>query len=151
MAQHRPRAAIATLWELLEQLDADLQRFIVDLAGGWAAKQLRAASRAARALVNSRVERVRLSAADLVDLPLRLHERFPLLARLRLAPGADGGLGPHAFADFAVAELAPLTTLVELDLSACTSLGGAAAAEALRDCCPQLEGLDLGKTGAGPS
>jgi hypothetical protein len=149
MAQHRPRAAIAPLWELLEQLDADLQRAIVDLAGGWAAKQLRAASRAARALVNSRVERVRLSAADLVHLPLRLHERFPRLASLELAPGADGGPEPEAFADFAAAELAPLTTLLGLDLSACESLGDTAAAEALRDCCPQLWELDLEGTGAG--
>jgi hypothetical protein len=59
------------LWELLERLDAELQRAILDLAGWQAAKRLRGASRAARALVNSRVERVRLPADDLITLPLR--------------------------------------------------------------------------------
>jgi hypothetical protein len=96
-----PVAATPPLWELLEQLDAELQRAILGLAGSPAAKHLRGASRAARALVNSLVDRIRLSADDLAVLPLRLHERFPRLARLALAPGADGGLGPDTFVDFA--------------------------------------------------
>jgi hypothetical protein len=134
------------LWELLDQLDAELQRAILDLAGALAAKRLRGASRAARAMVNSVVESVCLSADDLVTLPLRLHERFPRLARLALAPGAVGGLAPDTFAAFSTAELAPLSSLVELDLAACKSLG-TAAAMALRDCCPQLRALDLAGTG----
>jgi hypothetical protein len=147
MARRRPRAATPTLWELLEQLDAELQRAILDLAGEQAAKRLRGASRAARALVNSVVERVRLSADDPAALPLRLHQRFPRLTRLELAPGADGGLAPDAFADFAVAELARLTSLVELDISAHKSLGTAAAV-VLQECCPQLHWLNLDGTGA---
>jgi hypothetical protein len=143
-----PRAATPPLWELLEQLEAELQSAILDLAGARALQRLRGACRAARALVNSRVRRVRLSADDLATLPLRLHERFPRLARLALAPGADGGPEPDTFADFAVGELARLSSLVELDLSAHMSLGTAAAV-ALRDCCPQLQSLDLGGTGAG--
>jgi hypothetical protein len=148
MAERRPRAATPPLWELLERLDAELQGFILDLAGSLAAKRLRGASRAARALVNSAVERICLSADDLVTLPLRLHERFPRLARLELAPGADGGLSSDTFADFAAAELARLSSLVELDLRAHMSLG-TAAAMALRDCCPQLRALNLNGTGAG--
>jgi hypothetical protein len=139
-------AATPPLSELLDQLDAELQRAILDLAGWQAAKRLRGASRAARALVNSRVESVCLSADDLITLPLRLHERFPRLARLGLAPGADGCLGPDAFAAFAAAELAPLSSLVALDLAACKSLG-TAAAMALRECCPQLQTLNLDGTG----
>jgi hypothetical protein len=142
-----PRAAIKPLWELLEQLDAELQGFILDLAGGRAVKRLHGASRAARALVNSVVERVRLSAHDVATLHLRLHERFPRLARLELAPGADGVLNSDAFADFAVAELARLSTLVALNISASKSLGTAAAV-VVRDCCPQLQRLDLPQTGA---
>ncbi len=137
-----PRAA--TIWELLEQLDAELQWAILDLAGALAAKHLRGASREARALVNSRVERIRLPADALATLPLRLHARFPRLARLELAPGA---LNSDAFADFAVAELARLSLLVELHLRHCGSLGTAAAV-VLRDCCPQLQALDLAGTGA---
>jgi hypothetical protein len=150
MAERRPRAQATPLWELLDRLDVELQRAILDLAGARAAKRLRGASRAARTLVNSRVERIRLSAGDVATLPLRLHERFPRLARLGLARGADGGLAPDTFADFAMAELAPLSSLVELDLRACKSLGTAAAV-ALRDCCPQLQRLNLGSTGAGGS
>jgi hypothetical protein len=143
-----PRAATPRLWELLERLDAELQSSILDLAGEQDVKRLRGASRAARALVNSVVESVRLSADDLVTLTLRLHERFPRLARLGLAPGAEGALTSNAFADFAVAELARLSSLVGLDLPAHKSLGTAAAV-ALRDCCPQLRELDLAGTGAG--
>ncbi len=143
-----PRAPTPPLWQLLEQLEAELQSAILDLAGARALQRLRAACRAARALVNSRVERARLSADDLATLPLRLRERFPRLARLELAPGADGAPEPDTFADFAVGELARLASLVELDLSAYKSLGTAAAV-ALRDCCPQLQALDLGATGAG--
>jgi hypothetical protein len=140
--------AAPLLWELLEQLEAELQSDILDLAGARALQRLRAACRAARALVNSRVRRVRLSADDVATLTLRLHERYPRLARLELARGADGGLSPDTFADFAVGELARLSSLVELDLSAHKSLGTAAAV-ALRDCCPQLQALDLAGTGAG--
>jgi hypothetical protein len=142
-----PRAPTPPLWQLLEQLEAELQSDILDLAGARALQRLRGASRAARALVNSVVESVRLSADDLATLTPRLHERFPRLARLELAPGADGAPEPDAFADFAVGELARLSSLVGLDLSAHKSLG-TAAAEALRDCCPQLQALDLGYTGA---
>jgi hypothetical protein len=148
MAPRRPRAAATPLWEFLERLDAELQRAILDLAGWQAAKHLRGASRAARALVNSLVERIRLSADDLATLPLRLHERFPRLARLELAPGAYGALSADTFVDFALAELARLSSLAELDLRPHKSLGTAAAA-ALRDCCPQLQRLNLTGTGAG--
>jgi hypothetical protein len=143
-----PVAAAAPLWELLERLDAELQRAILGLAGERAVKRLRGACRAARVLVNSLVERIRLSADDLVTLPLRLHERFPRLARLGLARGADGALSADTFAEFAAAELAPLSTLAELHLAAHKSLGTAAAV-VLRDCCPQLQALDLTRTGAG--
>ena len=142
-----PRAATPPLWQLLEQLDAELLWAILELIGARAVVHVRGASRAARALMNGVVESIRLSADDLATLPLRLHERFPRLARLELAPGADGGPEPDTFADFAVAELARLSSLVGLNLGGCESLG-TAAAEALRDCCPQLQSLDLGGTGA---
>jgi hypothetical protein len=144
MAERRPRAATTPLWDLLERLDAELQWAILDLAGAPAAKHLRGACRAARALVNSVEECIRLSADDLATLPLRLHARFPRLTHLELAPGADS----DAFADFAVAELARLSSLVALRLRDCGSLGTAAAV-VVRDCCPQLQLLDLGGTGAG--
>jgi hypothetical protein len=143
-----PGAETIPLLELFQQLDPKLLRAILDLAGARAAKRLRRASRAARALVNSAVEVVRLSVDDLFTLTLRLHERFPRLARLELAPGADGALSSDAFAAFAAAELAPLSSLVELDLRAHTSLG-TAAAMALQICCPQLRTLDLDGAGAG--
>jgi hypothetical protein len=79
-------------------------------------------------------------------LPLRLHERFPRLARLELVRG-DVNIGPDAFADFGVAELARLSTLVELELMDIKSLG-TRAAMALRECCPQLQALNLYRTGA---
>jgi hypothetical protein len=150
MAERQPRAPTPPLWELLERLDAEMQSAILDLVGARAAQRLRGASRAARALVNSVVEAVSLSADDLATLPLRLHERFPRLECLELAPGAHGGLSPDTFADFAVAELARLSSLVGLYLRAHKSLG-TAAAEGMRDCCPQLQVLDLGGTGAGAS
>jgi hypothetical protein len=148
MAQ-RPAPSTALLWQLFEQLDDELQRTILELIGGPAARSLRRAFRAGRALANSRVERIRLPAAEIGSLPLRLHERFPRLARLELVQG-DVNIGPDAFADFAVAELARLASLVELALRGYKSLG-TGAAMALRECCPQLQALDLHGTGAGSS
>jgi hypothetical protein len=130
--------------EIFEQLDADLQSAILELLCDPARKSLRAACRAARALVNSRVERIRLFADEICDLPLRLHQRFPRLEHLDLV--TDGELTSLAFTDFAAAELAPLSTLVKLDLKGWRDLGTAAAI-ALRDCCPQLDGVNLEGTG----
>jgi hypothetical protein len=132
------------LQELFEQLDADLQSAILELLCDPARKSLRAACRAARALVNSRVARITLFDDDICDLPLRLHERFPRLEYLDMV--TDGELTSDAFTDFALAELAPLSTLVKLDLKGWRDLG-TAAASALRDCCPQLDGLQLEGTG----
>jgi hypothetical protein len=134
------------LWVLLEQLDAELQLAILELVGAAGAKSLRRASRAARALANSRVERILLPVDDVLELPLRLRERFPRLQRLELEEDPDGMLTDSAFADFAVTELAHLPSLVELGLSGCKSLGTAAAL-ALRDYSPQLEQLHLEDTG----
>jgi hypothetical protein len=146
MAPRTARPATKSLWQLLEQLDSELQRAVRELVGAAGAKSLRRASRAARALANSRVERIKLSVDDVLGLSLRLHDRFPRLQRLALEADPDGALNSDAFADFAVTELAHLPSLVGLDLRGCRSLGTAAAL-ALRDYSPQLEKLNLKDTG----
>jgi hypothetical protein len=149
MSEHGPRSSGRggqPLWALLEQLDAELQRAILELIGAAGAKSLRRASRAARALANSRVESVKLSVDDALVLPLRLRERFPRLQRLELQADPDGALTDSAFVDFAATELAHLPSLVELDLRGCASLGTAAAL-VLFHYSPQLEELDLEDTG----
>jgi nucleotide-binding universal stress UspA family protein len=146
MAPRTARLAAQPLWQLIERLDAEMQQVILELVGAAGAKSLRRASRWARALANGRVKRITLSVDDVHDLPLRLRERFPRLQRLELQADPDGALTETAFADFAVTELAHLPSLVELDLHGCKSLSTAAAL-ALRDYSPQLEGLDLKDTG----
>ena len=149
MPEHGPRSSGRggqPLWALLEQLDAELQRAILELIGAAGAKSLRRASRAARALANSRVESVKLSVYDALVLPLRLRERFPRLQRLELEKDPDGALTDSAFVDFAATELAHLPSLVELDLRGCASLDTAAAL-ALFHYSPQLQKLDLEGTG----
>jgi hypothetical protein len=133
-------------WELFEQLGAELQLAILELICEAGAKSLRGACRAARSLVNSRVERVWLGLEDLRRIPLGLRGRFPRLQRLELDTDRDGALSSDAFADFAAAELQSLP-LIELDLRGCKGLG-TAAAMILERCCPQLEQLDLDDTGA---
>jgi hypothetical protein len=147
MAKRAARAAAQPLWQLFEQLDAELQHAVLELIGAAGVKSLRLASRAARALANSRVEGITLSVDDVLGLPLRLRERFPRLQRLELRADPGGALpDPNSFADFAVTELAHLSSLVGLDLSGCKSLGTAAAL-ALREYSPQLEELHLKDTG----
>jgi hypothetical protein len=107
---------------------------------------LRLACSSARALVNSRVAGIELLAGELIGRPLRLHERFPRLEVLQLLDAPDGALTDSAFADFAVAELARLASMTELDLRYCKSLGTAAVGF-LHQCCPQLQGLNLAGTG----
>jgi hypothetical protein len=148
MAQPPPAPPpIKTAWELFEQLGAELQLAILELIGTAGAESLRRACRAARALVNSRVERICLGVDDLSRAPLSLHARFPRLQRLELETDADGALSSDAFAEFAMAELQSLSSLIELDLRGCKALG-TAAAMALERCCPQLQDLDLKDTGA---
>ena len=137
-------AAQPPLWQLIEQLDAELQHAVLELIGAAGIQILRLAFRAARTLANGRVERIRLHAEDLCNLHLRA--RFPRLQRLELAPGPDGDPRDAAFADFAAAELAHL---YELDLTDCQYLGAASVAAVLR-CCPQLRRLELEGTG-GPA
>ena len=146
MAPRTARPATRPLWELLEQLDAELQQAILELVGAADAKSLRRASRAARALANSRVERITLPVDDVLGLPLRLRERFPRLQRLELQADPGGAMNSDAFVAFAVAELAHLPSLVKLDLRGCKALDTAAAL-ALREYSPQLEELDLKDTG----
>jgi hypothetical protein len=136
-----------TAWELFKQLGAELQLAILALIGAAGVQSLRRACVAARALVNSRVERICLGVDDLSRAPLALYARFPRLQRLELDNDPDGALSSDAFVDFAVAELQSLSSLIELDLSGCKALG-TAAAMALERCCPQLQDLDLKDTGA---
>jgi hypothetical protein len=107
---------------------------------------LRLACTSTRALLNSRVARTALPANELIGRPLRLHERFPRLEGLVLADPDGGALTESAFAEFAVAELARLASLTELDLHDCKSLGTAAVV-ALHHYCPQLWYLNLAGTG----
>ena len=148
MATRAARAAAKPLWKLLEQLDAELQHAVLELIGAAGVKNLRLASRAARALANGRVERIKFPARAVASLSTRLHERYPRLQRLELVDGADGALTDSDFADFAVEELGECGSLVHLGLARCKALGSASVA-VLRDCCPQLQELDLEGTGAG--
>jgi hypothetical protein len=148
MARPPAPAPPKTAWELFQELDAELQLAILELIGAAGATGLRGACRAARALVNSRVERIRLGADDLGRTALGLHGRFPRLTRLELESAPDGEpLSSDTFAEFALDELQSLASLIELDLRDCKALGTAAAL-ALERCCPQLQHLDLDDTGA---
>jgi hypothetical protein len=148
MAQPPAPAPPQTAWELFEQLGAELQLAILALIGEAGVKSLRGACVAARALVNSRVERICLGVDDLGRAPLGLHARFPRLTCLELESDPDGEpLSSDTFADFAVDELQSLSSLIQLYLRDCKALGTAAVL-ALRNCCPQLQHLDLDDTGA---
>jgi hypothetical protein len=148
MAQPPAPPPPLTAWELFEELGAELQLAMLELIGAAGATGLRGACVAARALVNSRVEGIRLGVDDLGRAPLGLHGRFPRLTRLELESAPDGEpLSSDTFAEFALDELQSLASLIELDLRGCKALGTAAVL-ALRNCCPQLQHLDLEDTGA---
>jgi hypothetical protein len=126
----------------LEALGLDPQLLVAALAG----KEMRSASRQLRALVNSSVEGMSVHAEGLEDSTLRGLDRFPRLQRLNLRL-ARGGLGV-AFADFAARELQSLSSLTKLQLSRNLEFEPAAA-RSLQSCCPQLQHLELGGSGAG--
>ena len=125
----------------LEALGLDPQLLVAALAG----KEMRIASRRLRALVNSSVEGMSVHAEGLEDSTLRGLDRFPRLQRLNLQLG-DGG--DSSFSDFAARELQRLPSLTKLQLSSNLEFEPAAA-RSLQSCCPQLQHLELGGSGAG--
>jgi hypothetical protein len=141
-----PEGAPRSGWDFFDQLHDELQQAIAQLVGAAGIKSWRATCRAARQLLNARVRRASI---DAVELPrLSLVQRFPGLQRLNVGD-ADGSLTDTTFAEFALVELAALTSLDSLQLRGCKALGTAGLV-ALERYCPQLRGLALEGAGATP-
>jgi hypothetical protein len=144
MAQpRRPRLS----WRRLLALLPDVLHAIVRLLLRDDRKALRLVQRRARELVNGLVAVAEISCSDVVD-ELALHRSFPSLAELRIGYQGNEQISDASFAQFAAATLKQLTSLTSLDLSSCWGLG-APAVSALLHTTPQLQALNLPRSGDG--